>query len=98
MYADNITGSMQRAIDETYRRRAIQHAHNQSHGISPESIRKSVRDITDQVRKVAEERPQYRAGSGMARDEIARMVADLEGQMKQAARSLEFEKAALIRD
>jgi excinuclease ABC subunit B len=98
MYADNITGSMQRAIDETYRRRGIQSAHNEQHGISPESIRKSVRDITDQVRKVAEEKPQYRAGSGMARDEIARMVADLEGQMKQAARSLEFEKAALIRD
>ncbi|HZU76978.1 MAG TPA: excinuclease ABC subunit UvrB [Dehalococcoidia bacterium] len=98
MYADTITGSMQRAIDETYRRRRIQSAYNEAHGISPEGIRKAVRDITDHVRKVAEEKPQYRAGSGLARDEIARLVADLESQMKQAARALEFEKAALIRD
>ncbi len=98
MYADTITGSMQRAIDETTRRRQIQIAHNQEHGISPESIRKAIRDITDHVRKVAEEKPEYRAGSGMPRDTVARLVIDLESQMKQAAKSLEFEKAALIRD
>ena len=98
MYADTITGSMQRAIDETTRRRQIQIAYNQEHGISPESIRKAIRDITDHVRKVAEEKPEYRAGSGMPRDTVARLVIDLESQMKQAAKSLEFEKAALIRD
>ena len=98
MYADTITGSMQRAIDETTRRRQIQIAYNQVHGISPESIRKAIRDITDHVRKVAEEKPEYRAGSGMPRDTVARLVIDLESQMKQAAKSLEFEKAALIRD
>jgi len=98
MYADTITGSMQRAIDETYRRRGIQLAHNEAHGISPEGIRKAIKDITDHVRKVAEEKPDYRARSGMARNEIARLVADLESQMKQAAKALEFEKAALIRD
>ena len=98
MYADTITGSMQRAIDETTRRRQIQIAYNQDHGISPESIRKAIRDITDHVRKVAEEKPEYRAGSGMPRDTVARLVIDLESQMKQAAKSLEFEKAALIRD
>jgi excinuclease ABC subunit B len=98
MYADNVTGSMQRAISETYRRREVQIAHNESHGISPESIRKSVRDITDHVRKVAEEKPAYGSGSGLPKDEIARLVIDLESQMKHAAKALEFEKAALIRD
>ncbi len=98
MYADVMTGSMRRAIDETYRRRAIQMAYNQEHGISPEGIRKAIKDITDQVRKVAEEKPDYQAGSGMARDEVARLIVNLESQMKQAAKSLEFEKAALIRD
>jgi excinuclease ABC subunit B len=98
MYADTMTGSMRRAIDETYRRRAIQIAYNREHGISPEGIRKAIKDITDQVRKVAEEKPNYQAGSGMARDEVARLIVNLESQMKQAAKSLEFEKAALIRD
>jgi excinuclease ABC subunit B len=99
MYADTVTASMQRAIDETYRRRAIQLAYNEQHGISPEGIRKAVRDITDSVRKVAEERPEYRAGNGdRPKDEVARLVIELEGRMKEAARALEFEKAALIRD
>ena len=98
MYADNMTGSMQRAIDETYRRRKIQIEYNAAHGIEPASIRKAIKDMTDHVRKVAEEKPEYRAGSGMGRDEVTRLVFELESQMKQAAKSLEFEKAALIRD
>ncbi|HZQ36615.1 MAG TPA: helicase-related protein, partial [Dehalococcoidia bacterium] len=106
MYADTITGSMRRAIDETARRRTIQAEYNAAHGISPAGIRKAVRDLTDRVRsqaaaptsKVAEGRAGYRAGSGMEKDEVARLVLELESQMKQAARALEFEKAALIRD
>ena len=101
MYADTITGSMRRAIDETYRRRAIQQAYNEAHGISPGSIRKEVKELTSRVRKVAEESAVYGSGSqasGLARDEAARLAIQLENEMKQAAKALEFEKAALIRD
>lgn len=101
MYADVVTDSMQRAIDETYRRRAIQLAHNEAHGITPEGITKAIRDINDRVRKVAEQKSAYDAGqatSGIPRDELVRLVMELEGQMKAASRNLEFEKAALIRD
>jgi excinuclease ABC subunit B len=101
MYADVVTDSMQRAIDETNRRRAIQKAYNEEHGITPEGIQKAIRDINDRVRKVAEAKAAYdaeHAGSGIPRDELVRLVIDLEQQMKTAARNLEFEKAALIRD
>ena len=97
MYADVVTDSMRRAIDETYRRRRIQIAYNEEHGITPLGIRKAIRDITDRVRQVAEEKPQYEV-AGVPRDQIARLVKELEAQMKQAARNLEFERAALIRD
>ncbi len=97
MYADVVTPSMQRAIDETYRRRELQLAYNERHGITPAGIRKAVRDITERVRKVAEEHATYETGE-MPRDELVRLVKDLEIQMKTAARNLEFEKAALIRD
>ena len=107
MYADTMTRSMKAAIDETYRRRAIQIAHNEAHGIQPRGIVKEIKDLTDRVKAVAEERAEYQAGNGdgkpgiiaeIPRDELARLVKDLEGQMKQAARDLEFEKAALLRD
>jgi excinuclease ABC subunit B len=101
MYADTITDSMRRAIEETERRRAIQRAYNEEHGITPEGIQKAIRDINDRVRKVAEAKAAYDAEhgeSGIPRDELVRLVMDLEGQMKAAARNLEFEKAALIRD
>jgi excinuclease ABC subunit B len=108
MYADTMTRSMRAAIDETYRRRAIQMAHNEAHGIQPRGIVKEIKDLTDRVRQVAEESIEYRTGPGPAgkpgviaeipRDELARMVKDLESQMKAAARDLEFEKAALLRD
>jgi excinuclease ABC subunit B len=101
LYADVVTDSMQRAIDETNRRRAIQQAYNDEHGITPEGIHKAIRDINDRVRQVAEQRAAYdaeHAGSGIPRDELVRLVMDLEMQMKTAARNLEFEKAALIRD
>ena len=98
MYADTMTDSMRRAIDETYRRRRIQIAYNEERGITPQGIRKAIRDITDRVKKVAEEQAAYYPAGAIPKDELARLVRDLEGQMKQAAKNLEFEKAALLRD
>ena len=99
LYADVMTDSMRRAIDETNRRRAIQEQYNQEHGIVPESIVKSVYVITQRVRMAAEGRPEYQAGgASLPKDEIARIIRELEKQMKSAAEMLEFEKAALIRD
>ncbi len=97
MYADNVTDSMRFALSETERRRAIQRSHNEEHGISPEGITKAIRDITDQLKKVADERGEYNVQK-LPKDEMARLVRDLEQQMKTAAKSLEFEKAALLRD
>ena len=97
MYADQVTDSMRYAIDETNRRRAIQQSYNDEHGISPEGITKAIRDITDQIKKVAEEQGQYSV-KAMPKDEMTRLVKDLESQMKSAAKSLEFERAALLRD
>jgi len=98
LYADTITESMRRAIDETNRRRAIQEAYNREHGVVPESIVKSVYDITRRVRAVAEARAEYGAAAAIPKDEVARLIRDLQKQMKAAADALEFEKAALIRD
>jgi excinuclease ABC subunit B len=99
MYADRVTDSMKNAIDETYRRRAIQGAHNERHGIEPQSIHKAVRDITEGLRGVAETKASYQvAREEMSRDDMYRVIKDLEFQMKEAARSLQFEKAAHLRD
>jgi excinuclease ABC subunit B len=98
MYADNMTDSMKRAIDETYRRRKLQIAYNEEHGITPVGIRKAIKDITDRVRAVAETRATYTPNAPIPRDEAARLIKDLEAQMKEAARQLEFERAALLRD
>jgi len=98
MYADAITKSMQAAIEETERRRAIQEVYNSTHGITPQGIRKAVRDITDRVMAVAEKKGTYAAGPPATREDIIRLVKELETQMKAAAKQLEFEKAALIRD
>lgn len=104
MYADTMTGSMKTAIDETYRRREIQMAHNDAHGIKPRGIVKEIKDLTDRVRAVAEEQSPYRAEqrpgaiAEIPPDELARIIRDLEKQMKEAAKLLEFERAALLRD
>jgi excinuclease ABC subunit B len=97
MYADNITGSMARAIKETQRRREIQEAYNKEHGITPQGIKKAIRDITERVRVVAEARTPYTT-TPVAKEDLIRLIKELESQMKAAARNLEFEKAALIRD
>ncbi len=98
MYADALTDSMKSAIDETYRRRDIQGAFNQAHDISPQGIHKAIRDITDKVKAIAETRTPYVVSREMPRDDIFRLIKDMESQMKTAARNLEFEKAALLRD
>jgi len=99
MYADNVTESMRRAIDETNRRRQIQMEYNRQHGIQPQSIVKAVRDLTDRVRAVAEPRAEYRAvPAELPKHELDRLIRELEKQMKAAAAQLEFEKAALLRD
>ena len=98
MYADNMTDSMRTAIDETARRRVVQDAHNKANGIEPASIIKEVRDMTENVRQVAETKAPYVAAEGLPKDDLARLVRELEAQMRTAAKDLEFEKAALLRD
>jgi len=98
MYADKVTDAMQWAIDETNRRRQKQAAYNQAHGIVPETIVKEVYDLTDRMRVVAEERAAYQVGRTLPKDELTRLIKELEKQMKQAAEALEFEKAAMLRD
>ena len=98
MYADTVTDSMRRAIEETSRRRSIQQAYNEEKGITPQGIKKAIRGITDQLKAVAETRAQYNISADIPKDEIARLVKNLEMQMKTTAKNLEFEKAALLRD
>ena len=98
MYADRITNSMQRAIDETNRRRAVQQEYNEEHGIEPQSIVKEVHDLTDRVRMATAERPGYRITAELPKAEVTYLISELEKQMKEAAANLEFEKAALLRD
>ena len=98
MYADRVTDSMRLALDETERRRAIQIAYNEAHGITPQGIAKTIRDIGDRLRQVAEEPATYTTAADLPKEELARMIAELERQMKQAAKELDFERAALLRD
>jgi excinuclease ABC subunit B len=105
MYADRITESMRVAIDETNRRRAIQEEYNVAHGIQPRTIVKGIRDINDRLRAVAEAHGTYATGPGqerafteMAKGQVEKLVAQMEAEMRQAARSLEFERAAALRD
>ncbi len=103
LYADKITGSMQRAIEETSRRRDRQLAHNQKHGIKPASIVKQVSDIMEATypsprgarRRIAEDAPAYEA---MSPAQLMKKAAKLEKQMLRHARDLEFEEAARLRD
>jgi excinuclease ABC subunit B len=99
MYGDSITESMDRAIKETERRRSIQIAYNEKHGITPQTIRKKVRDVIEAT-KVAESKADYLAdakGKMSKRDREA-MIGRLEAEMKEAAKNLQFERAAELRD
>jgi excinuclease ABC subunit B len=97
MYADTMTTSMREAMEETHRRRQIQEAYNKEHGITPQGIKKAIKDITERVRIVAEARAAY-TPTPISKDEVIRLIKDLEAQMRKAAKNLEFEKAALLRD
>jgi excinuclease ABC subunit B len=103
MYADVITHSMRRAIDETQRRRHIQEEYNRRHGITPMGIKKEVYSLSDRIGKVAETRAAYAADGAVSiaaipKEEAARLIKELEGQMRRAAKDLEFERAAQLRD
>jgi len=100
LYAENITGSMRRAIDETNRRRKIQMEYNKTHGITPQTVRKEVRDLA-KMRLVAEDRADYEAAPPADEtplEDIPRLIAALEKEMKEAAAKLDFERAAECRD
>ena len=96
MYADSVTPSMKMAIDETQRRRQIQEAYNTAHGIVPKTIIKSVRDLIEISSSTAERKG--RTGVKMTRVEKEKEIARLEKQMKEAARMMEYEYAAILRD
>ncbi len=98
LYADVVTDSMRRALDETERRRDLQERYNEEHGITPQGIEKTIRDITDRLRGVAEQEAPYTAASDLPREEQERLIGELERQMQDAARDLQFERAALLRD
>jgi len=102
MYADTITRSMEIAIEETKRRRTIQEEHNRKHGIEPRGIIKEIRDLTNQLQRVAEEQAPYAVAPGgelpLPKDELMKLIREVEKQMKAASKNLEFEKAAMLRD
>jgi excinuclease ABC subunit B len=99
MYADRVTASMQNAIEETERRRLIQQSYNDEHGITPQGIRKTIRDITDRVKLVVEpSKEELLNGLDLPKEDLIRLIKDLEIQMKSASKDLEFEKAAIVRD
>ncbi len=103
MYADRVTESMQVAIEETNRRRSVQEAYNREHGIVPQTIIKGIRDINDRLRAVAEAGGVYGDGgsrelSDMSKEQIGALVGQLEAEMRAAAKQLELERAAALRD
>jgi excinuclease ABC subunit B len=97
MYADTVTASMHEAMEEVNRRRRIQEAYNKEHGITPQGIKKAIKDITERVKVVAEAKAAY-TPTPISKEEVLRLIKDLEAQMRKAAKNLEFEKAALLRD
>ncbi|WP_339205326.1 excinuclease ABC subunit UvrB [Paenibacillus sp. FSL K6-3182] len=100
MYGDNITDSMDRAIKETERRRTIQLAYNEKHGVTPQTIKKKVHDVIEAT-KVAEQKADYLTGAGvdkMTKKDRLALVQRLEAEMKDAAKNLQFERAAELRD
>lgn len=99
MYADKITDSMRVAIDETERRRKLQQAYNEEHGITPRTIQKSVRDLIAISKKVAAEEMEFdKDPESMSRRELEKLIGDIQKKMKKAAAELNFEAAAEYRD
>lgn len=101
MYADRITDSMQKAIDETTRRRTIQAAYNEEHGITPVTIKKQIRDVI-RATEAAEEAEEYVSkaveGKKLKKEDRMKLITLLEKEMKEAAKALDFERAAELRD
>ncbi|MBI0577677.1 excinuclease ABC subunit UvrB [Neobacillus cucumis] len=100
MYADRITNSMEMAISETKRRREIQEEYNQKHGITPQTIQKDIRDVI-RATHAAEEQEDYKPAAALgklSKKEKERLIADMEKEMKEAAKALNFERAAELRD
>lgn len=99
MYADSITDSMRTAIDETNRRRSIQQKYNEEHGITPQTIKKAVRDLISISKKVAKEEMRFEKDpESMDRKELEKLIADVQKKMQRAAADLDFESAAELRD
>lgn len=99
MYADTMTDSMKEAIEETNRRRTLQQAYNEEHGITPQTIRKSVRDLISISKKVAAEEMNFeRDPEAMDKGELKKLIDQVEKKMKKAAAELNFEEAATLRD
>ena len=99
MYADRITDSMKRAMDETYRRRAVQEAYNEEHGITPTTIKKAVRDLIAISRVAIEDEKTWRKDpESMDLAELKKLARELEKQIQKAAAELNFEEAAILRD
>ncbi len=99
MYADTMTDSMKEAIEETNRRRSLQQAYNEEHGITPQTIRKSVRDLISISKKVAAEEMNFeRDPEAMDKEELKKLIDQVEKKMKKAAAELNFEEAATLRD
>ena len=99
MYADTITDSMRRAIDETERRRALQQAYNEAHGITPQTIKKAVRDLISITKEIKPAETAFEKDpESMSRPELEKLIADVQKKMKKAAAELNFEVAAELRD
>ncbi|MCM1267775.1 MAG: excinuclease ABC subunit UvrB [Bacteroidales bacterium] len=99
MYADDMTDSMKTAITETNRRREIQQAYNEEHGITPQTIQKAVRDLISISKTIAKEEQRFEKDpESMSREELEKLVREVEKQMKRAAADLNFEAAAELRD
>ena len=99
MYADTVTDSMRRAIEETGRRRKLQEQYNQEHGITPQTIRKAVRDLISISKEVTEEQVRFEKDpESMSKEELSELIAKVEKQMRKAAAELNFEAAAQLRD
>ena len=99
MYADHITDSMKTAIEETNRRRGIQEEYNEKHGITPQTIKKAVRDLISISKQIAKEELAFEKDpESMSRKELEKLIADVEKQMRKAAAELDFETAAVLRD
>ena len=98
MYADHMTDSMRVAIEETNRRRAIQQAYNEAHGITPQTIQKAVQDLISISKVIAKEEMKFEKDpESMSREELEKLVAKVEKQMRKAAADLNFEAAAELR-